>query len=138
MLRKVANYWSTGVKATQMCTLLWAFILKDFYMFICVCALLRSYPKPLQTSDQLFIILKILEFQNLLLTHWQVFKVDFHLLLQFRNFKIVYRRYAGLYFCFCVDVDDNNLSYLEAIHNFVEVRKHICFPDNMCLISIWG
>ena len=45
------------------------------------------------------------------------------ILLQFRNFKIVYRRYAGLYFCFCVDVDDNNLSYLEAIHNFVEVRK---------------
>ena len=40
---------------------------------------------------------------------------------QFRNFKIVYRRYAGLYFCICVDLEDNNLSYLEAIHNFVEV-----------------
>ena len=46
--------------------------------------------------------------------------------VQFRNFKIVYRRYAGLYFCFCVDVLDNNLYYLEAIHNFVEVR--IIFP----------
>ena len=44
-------------------------------------------------------------------------------MFQFRNFKIVYRRYAGLYFCFCVDVHDNNLYYLEAIHNFVEVRK---------------
>lgn len=42
-------------------------------------------------------------------------------LFQFRNFKIVYRRYAGLYFCICVDVNDNNLAYLEAIHNFVEV-----------------
>ncbi|GBP49838.1 AP-2 complex subunit sigma [Eumeta japonica] len=41
--------------------------------------------------------------------------------VEFRNFKIVYRRYAGLYFCICVDVNDNNLSYLEAIHNFVEV-----------------
>lgn len=41
---------------------------------------------------------------------------------QFRNFKIIYRRYAGLYFCICVDVNDNNLAYLEAIHNFVEVR----------------
>lgn len=41
---------------------------------------------------------------------------------QFRNFKIIYRRYAGLYFCICVDVTDNNLAYLEAIHNFVEVR----------------
>ncbi|OXB51791.1 UNVERIFIED_CONTAM: hypothetical protein H355_002223, partial [Colinus virginianus] len=40
----------------------------------------------------------------------------------FRNFKIIYRRYAGLYFCICVDVTDNNLAYLEAIHNFVEVR----------------
>ena len=40
---------------------------------------------------------------------------------QFRNFKIVYRRYAGLFFCICVDLDDNNLAYLEAIHNFVEV-----------------
>ena len=41
--------------------------------------------------------------------------------LQFRNFKIIYRRYAGLYFCICVDVTDNNLAYLEGIHNFVEV-----------------
>ncbi|WAR20509.1 AP2S1-like protein [Mya arenaria] len=41
--------------------------------------------------------------------------------VEFRNFKIVYRRYAGLYFCICVDVSDNNLAYLEAIHNFVEV-----------------
>ena len=31
-------------------------------------------------------------------------------------------RYAGLYFCICVDISDNNLFYLEAIHNFVEVR----------------
>ena len=30
-------------------------------------------------------------------------------------------RYAGLYFCICVDISDNNLFYLEAIHNFVEV-----------------
>uniref|UniRef100_A0A2I2Z261 AP complex mu/sigma subunit domain-containing protein n=1 Tax=Gorilla gorilla gorilla TaxID=9595 RepID=A0A2I2Z261_GORGO len=42
--------------------------------------------------------------------------------VEFRNFKIIYRRYAGLYFCICVDVNDNNLAYLEAIHNFVEVR----------------
>jgi len=41
--------------------------------------------------------------------------------VEFRNFKIIYRRYAGLYFCICVDISDNNLFYLEAIHNFVEV-----------------
>ncbi|KAJ3591455.1 hypothetical protein NHX12_009400, partial [Muraenolepis orangiensis] len=40
--------------------------------------------------------------------------------VEFRNFKIIYRRYAGLYFCICVDVTDNNLAYLEGIHNFVE------------------
>lgn len=41
--------------------------------------------------------------------------------VEFRTFKIVYRRYAGLFFCICVDVNDNNLAYLEGIHNFVEV-----------------
>lgn len=35
--------------------------------------------------------------------------------------KIVYRRYAGLFFCACVDANDNELAYLEAIHFFVEV-----------------
>jgi AP-2 complex subunit sigma-1 len=40
---------------------------------------------------------------------------------QFRNYKIVYRRYAGLFFCICVDANDNELAYLEAIHLFVEI-----------------
>lgn len=40
---------------------------------------------------------------------------------QFRNYKIVYRRYAGLFFCVCVDANDNELAYLEAIHLFVEI-----------------
>lgn len=45
--------------------------------------------------------------------------------VQFRNYKIVYRRYAGLFFCLCVDANDNELAYLEAIHLFVEVLgKH--------------
>jgi AP-2 complex subunit sigma-1 len=33
----------------------------------------------------------------------------------------VYRRYAGLFFCVCVDANDNELAYLEAIHLFVEI-----------------
>ncbi|KAK0492253.1 clathrin coat assembly protein ap17 [Armillaria luteobubalina] len=41
--------------------------------------------------------------------------------VEFRNYKIVYRRYAGLFFCVCVDANDNELAYLEAIHLFVEV-----------------
>lgn len=41
--------------------------------------------------------------------------------VKFRNYKVVYRRYAGLFFCVCVDANDNELAYLEAIHLFVEV-----------------
>ncbi|XP_011524726.1 AP-2 complex subunit sigma isoform X2 [Homo sapiens] len=54
--------------------------------------------------------------------------------LQFRNFKIIYRRYAGLYFCICVDVNDNNLAYLEAIHNFVEVLNE--YFHNVCELDL--
>ena len=45
---------------------------------------------------------------------------------QFRNHKVVYRRYAGLFFCICVDANDNELAYLEAIHLFVEVLGTSC------------
>lgn len=41
--------------------------------------------------------------------------------VEYRNHKVVYRRYAGLFFCVCVDANDNELAYLEAIHLFVEV-----------------
>lgn len=53
---------------------------------------------------------------------------------QFRNFKIIYRRYAGLYFCICVDVNDNNLCYLETIHNFVEVLNE--YFHNVCELDL--
>lgn len=36
-----------------------------------------------------------------------------HTTPQFRTYKLVYRRYASLYFTIAVDVDDNGLSYLE-------------------------
>ncbi|NXX34972.1 AP2S1 protein, partial [Nicator chloris] len=52
----------------------------------------------------------------------------------FRNFKIISRRYAGLYFCICVDVTDNNLAYLEAIHNFVEVLNE--YFHNVCELDL--
>ena len=44
-------------------------------------------------------------------------------LRQYKTYKVVYRRYAGLYFVFCVDATDNELLYLETIHLFVEVRR---------------
>jgi len=41
--------------------------------------------------------------------------------IEFRRYKVVYRRYAGLYFSYCVDINDNELAYLESIHLFVEL-----------------
>ncbi|CAE6461624.1 unnamed protein product [Rhizoctonia solani] len=53
---------------------------------------------------------------------------------QFRNYKVVYRRYAGLFFCVCVDANDNELAYLEAIHLFVEVLDQ--FFQNVCELDL--
>lgn len=38
------------------------------------------------------------------------------------------------YFCICVDVGDNNLAYLEAIHNFVEVLNE--YFHNVCELDL--
>ena len=37
---------------------------------------------------------------------------------QFRNYKIIYKRYAGLFFTICVDLNDNELTCLEVIYIF--------------------
>ncbi|CAL9114822.1 unnamed protein product [Musa textilis] len=41
--------------------------------------------------------------------------------VEWRGYKVVYRRYASLYFCMCIDADDNELEILEIIHHFVEI-----------------
>ncbi|TVT98416.1 hypothetical protein EJB05_56277, partial [Eragrostis curvula] len=41
--------------------------------------------------------------------------------VEWRGYKVVYRRYASLYFCMCIDADDNELEVLEIIHHFVEI-----------------
>lgn len=41
--------------------------------------------------------------------------------VQFQGHKLVFRRYAHLFFVVCVDDGDNALAALEAIHLFVEV-----------------
>ena len=41
--------------------------------------------------------------------------------LEYREYKIVYRRYAGLYYCAAVETDDNELITLEIIHRYVEL-----------------
>ncbi|TVY42132.1 AP-2 complex subunit sigma [Lachnellula occidentalis] len=54
--------------------------------------------------------------------------------VEFRQNKIVYRRYAGLFFCACVDANDNELAFLEAIHFFVEVLDS--FFGNVCELDL--
>ncbi len=52
--------------------------------------------------------------------------------LEYKDKKIIYKRYASLYFLACVDEEDNELIVLETIHHFVEVRaaayhhRHCC------------
>ncbi|KAK1267701.1 AP-1 complex subunit sigma-1 [Acorus gramineus] len=41
--------------------------------------------------------------------------------IEWRGYKVVYKRYASLYFCMCIDADDNELEVLEIIHHFVEI-----------------
>ncbi|KAG6486025.1 hypothetical protein ZIOFF_054595 [Zingiber officinale] len=41
--------------------------------------------------------------------------------VEWKGYKVVYRRYASLYFCMCIDQDDNELEILEIIHHFVEI-----------------
>eukprot|EP00195_Chlamydomonas_chlamydogama_P010334 CAMPEP_0202893514 /NCGR_PEP_ID=MMETSP1392-20130828/3085_1 /ASSEMBLY_ACC=CAM_ASM_000868 /TAXON_ID=225041 /ORGANISM="Chlamydomonas chlamydogama, Strain SAG 11-48b" /LENGTH=144 /DNA_ID=CAMNT_0049577875 /DNA_START=178 /DNA_END=612 /DNA_ORIENTATION=- len=53
---------------------------------------------------------------------------------EFRTYKIVYRRYAGLFFTMCIDVSDNELMCLEAIHLFVEILDH--YFQNVCELDL--
>ena len=41
-------------------------------------------------------------------------------IIEYKNYKIVYKKYASLYFVFGIDTDDNELASLELIHLFVE------------------
>lgn len=50
------------------------------------------------------------------------------------NYKLVYRRYVGLYVILCVDANDNELSYLESIHLFVELLDQ--FFSNVCELDL--
>lgn len=54
--------------------------------------------------------------------------------VEYRTYKIIYRRYAGLFFIFCVDVSDNELVCMEAIHLFVEVLDH--YFSNVCELDL--
>lgn len=53
---------------------------------------------------------------------------------EWQNYKVIYKRYASLYFIVLCDKDDNELIGLEIIHHFVE-----CLDDyfvNVCELDI--
>eukprot|EP01025_Chloroclados_australasicus_P010454 TRINITY_DN14236_c0_g1_i1.p5 TRINITY_DN14236_c0_g1~~TRINITY_DN14236_c0_g1_i1.p5 ORF type:complete len:152 (-),score=13.68 TRINITY_DN14236_c0_g1_i1:349-804(-) len=54
--------------------------------------------------------------------------------VDWRGLKLVYKRYASLYFVCAVDADDNELITLDMIHHFVEVLdKHF---SNVCELDL--
>lgn len=50
------------------------------------------------------------------------------------NSKLVYKRFAGLFIVFSVDLSDNDLIYLESIQLFVEVLD--LYFGNVCELDI--
>lgn len=54
--------------------------------------------------------------------------------IEFHGNKIVYKRYASLYFAFCVDSTDNELILLEIIHRYVEALDR--YFGNVCELDI--
>ena len=54
--------------------------------------------------------------------------------IEYNNYKLIYRRYAGLFFTIAVDLADNELSYLETVHLFVELLDS--YFSNVCELDI--
>mmetsp|Transcript_32826 Transcript_32826/g.48592 ORF Transcript_32826/g.48592 Transcript_32826/m.48592 type:complete len:155 (-) Transcript_32826:309-773(-) len=54
--------------------------------------------------------------------------------IEYNSYKLIYRRYAGLFFTIAVDMHDNELSYLETVHLFVELLDS--FFSNVCELDI--
>ena len=54
--------------------------------------------------------------------------------VEWRNKKIIYKRYASLFFIVCVDAEDNELITLEMIHLYVEVLDR--YFGNVCELDI--
>lgn len=54
--------------------------------------------------------------------------------IEWRDKKLVFRRYASLFFIFCVDNDDNELMVLEGIQYFVECLDK--YFGNVCELDL--
>ncbi|KAF2077579.1 hypothetical protein CYY_001120 [Polysphondylium violaceum] len=54
--------------------------------------------------------------------------------LEFKDYKVIYRRYASLFFIVGVDSSENELAILELIHNYVEILD-TCF-ENVIMFNL--
>ena len=54
--------------------------------------------------------------------------------IEFNSYKLIYRRYASLFFTIAMDIADSELSYLEMVHLFVELLDS--FFSNVCELDI--
>ena len=54
--------------------------------------------------------------------------------IEFQSYKIIYRKYAGLYFIYGCDVTDNELLLMETIHLVVEMLDQ--YFSNVCELDI--
>uniref|UniRef100_A0A7S4UAI9 AP complex subunit sigma n=1 Tax=Paramoeba aestuarina TaxID=180227 RepID=A0A7S4UAI9_9EUKA len=68
---------------------------------------------------------------HLLVSNRDVHHVHF---IDFEDKRLLYRRYAGLFFILCIDRDDNEFAALEIIHLFVEILDH--YFGNVCELDL--
>ena len=54
--------------------------------------------------------------------------------LEWKEYKIIYKRYASLYFVVCVSRETNELVTLEIIHHFVEILDR--YFGNVCELDL--
>lgn len=54
--------------------------------------------------------------------------------LEYKDLKVVYKRYASLFFCVAIERDDNELLTLEIIHRYVEILDK--YFGNVCELDI--
>merc|ERR1719401_984466 len=54
--------------------------------------------------------------------------------LEWREYKLCYKRYASLYFIFAIDPEQNELECLEIIHHFVECLDR--YFGNVCELDL--
>ncbi|VEU21230.1 DEKNAAC102164 [Brettanomyces naardenensis] len=54
--------------------------------------------------------------------------------IEYKDSKLVYRRYASLFFIACIDNDENELMTLEVIQRYVEIMDKVY--GNVCELDI--